>query len=166
MNIWFYCGTNYGNNDSLRERKCAWTGTISFKVYVLKIEQIHKMLSDTSSTDCYFMRCMPFQRSTWHLTFACLNPTLLANSVLLPIVWTWGMCEQSGFNSCSAIQNFKVRSQWAGNLPYLCNWFSELSFMVWVTDHMQRNNIYSQGTIIVGFVIMYLYLFILICTII
>lgn len=97
---------------TLWEKKCAWTGMISFKVCVLKIEQIHKMLSDTSSTDCYFMRCMPFHCSTWHLTFACLNYTLLANSVLLTIIWTWGMCEQSGFNSCSAIQNFKVRSQW------------------------------------------------------
>ena len=134
------------------KKKTAQTGTVSFKMCMLKIEQIYKMLSATSSTDCYFMRCMPFRCSAWHLTFACLNPTLVADSILLYIIWALGMYEQSGFSSYSAIENFKVRCQWAENPPYLCNWFSELDFMAWMADHIQPNNVTSQAIICAGFV--------------
>lgn len=62
------------------------------------------------------------------------------------------MYEQSGFSSYSAIQNFKVRCQWAENPPYICNWISELDFTVWANDHILGNNMYIQATVIAGFV--------------
>lgn len=133
------------------EKKSAQTSTVSFKMCMLKIEQIHKMLSTTTSTDCYFMRCMPFQCSAWQSTLACLSPTLGANFILPYVIWALGMYEQSGFSSYSAPQNFKVSYQWAENPPCLCSWSSESDFVMWMTGHIQPNNVNKQATICAGF---------------
>lgn len=118
----------------MRGKKSAQNGTISFKMCMCKIEQIHKVLSATSPGDCYFMSCMPFHCRAQHVPFTCLNHTLTANSFLY-IIWTLGMYELSGFSSHSTIQNWKVRYQWAENPLHLSNLFSDI--MALKTDHFQ-----------------------------
>lgn len=81
-----------------------------------KTEQTHKLLSATPARDCYVVSCMPFQHHAQYVPFA----TLTVNSFLY-IIWALGMYELPGFSSYSAIQNCKVRYQWAENSPCLSN---------------------------------------------